>query len=139
VVTGNYWDGYAGRYPKTWVFDLHGLQYGPVEWGQFMHDAGHTSLYSQPSPAPTGPPLEPRVVPYPNPVRLGGTVRFRIGSLPSAAYADIFDTAGRLIRRQLDPSSTDGWNLRTGAGALVRSGIYVIRVASHTGRIAVMR
>jgi subtilisin family serine protease len=54
IVTGNYWDGYAGFYDKVWVYDLHGpAPYGPVEWGQFMGGPSHHGRY-EPTPVSDG-------------------------------------------------------------------------------------
>jgi uncharacterized repeat protein (TIGR01451 family) len=49
VVAGDYWDGIPGYYEKVWVYDLHGADYGPTEWGQFGGGPRHQSLYPTPT------------------------------------------------------------------------------------------
>lgn len=48
AVKGSAWDGVPGERPSLWLFDLGGGAHGPVEWGQFMHDAAHTGTYRRP-------------------------------------------------------------------------------------------
>jgi hypothetical protein len=48
VVRGSPWDGFSGAKPTIWVYDLGGAAYGPVHWGQFMHDSRHTGRYMRP-------------------------------------------------------------------------------------------
>ena len=52
IITGSYWNGTSGNYGKVWTFDIDkdsvGIVDGPVQWGQFGHDAQHTGLYTVP-------------------------------------------------------------------------------------------
>jgi ELWxxDGT repeat protein len=50
AVAGSYGQ-YAGYYDALFVYDLGGGAGGPIEWGQYMHDARHQGRYG----APTGP------------------------------------------------------------------------------------
>jgi hypothetical protein len=60
VVLGSAWSGFSGLYNKVWVYDLHGSNYGGIEWGQFGGNAAHTNHYGPlPPPPPPGPPPPP--------------------------------------------------------------------------------
>ena len=48
VVSGSYWSGTSGTYPKVWVYDLGGGAHGPIQWGQFMGGPRHQGRYGQP-------------------------------------------------------------------------------------------
>jgi hypothetical protein len=48
IVSGSFWNGVTGTYPKVWVYDLGGGTHGPVQWGQFMGGPRHQGRYGQP-------------------------------------------------------------------------------------------
>src|SRR5262249_10099499 len=125
IVTSAYWGRTPGSYPKVWAFDLHGSNYGAVEWGQFMHDAQHTGTYSTPAPAAVPAGLKPFFV-YPNPVTVGRVLHFHVEQLSTPTEMAVYDASGRLVRRHLDPRSSRGWDLRDDAGHSVSSGVYFV-------------
>jgi hypothetical protein len=130
LVSGSYWNGVPGSYAKCWAFDLHGLSYGGIEWGQFMHDAGHTGVYGPPS----GVAVEDvgtsrqstRLMVIPNPARAGERLVISGGvAAESGATVEIFDVHGRLLRRLGGPSAAV-WNGRDEVGRALPPGAYFL-------------
>ncbi len=87
IITGSYWNGVPGNYDKVWAFDIDrdsaNITDGPIEWGQFNHDAQHTGTYTSPL---TGITSHNNNVPakfrleqnYPNPFNPNTKIRFNI-------------------------------------------------------------
>jgi hypothetical protein len=142
-VTGSYWDGTPGSYPKCWAFDLHATNYTGVLWSQFMHDEAHTGsplgpLASEVALSDPAGSISPGVLRiHPNPCLLGR--RIEIGSPTGIAGAvRIYDSAGRLVRA-LDPAAGATWDGRDAEAKPVASGAYVLRTRRQVGRVVVVR
>jgi hypothetical protein len=53
IVGGSSWSGQPGTAPGLWVYDVGGPSTGGrIEWGQFMHNGGHSGAY-RPADCPT--------------------------------------------------------------------------------------
>jgi len=96
----------------------------------------------------TGPEGRLPVLVTPNPMNPGGTLTF-VTSAPGRVRIDLYDAAGRRVRRLLDePVLPPGYHdvpvdARADGGAPLASGIYYFRIeaaeGSRAGRIAVVR
>jgi FG-GAP-like repeat/PASTA domain len=72
IVASSAWTGDPGLYDKVWMYDLHGSNYAPSEWGQFGRDPRHSNHYithipPPPPPPPPAPPPPPTPPPPPAP------------------------------------------------------------------------
>ena len=72
---------------------------------------------------------------FPNPAR--GKIVFNIGLVKDAEFLEIFDCAGRFIRRLTIPNnqtggSTVSWNGKDKKGSCVQSGVYFAKLGSRT-------
>jgi hypothetical protein len=87
------------------------------------------------------PPIAPRVVVHPNPLRVGESVRIELPS-SEPATADLFDLRGRRVRgwARLDPAVWDG---TLDSGRPASPGVYFLRVRwgalDQTVRLVVLR
>jgi hypothetical protein len=84
----------------------------------------------------------------PNPVPNGGSVAL-FYTIPRAGHVsvDVYDAAGRLVRRVHDANSAAtgilAWDTRDDAGTAVAAGVYFARLTTETGsetnRVVVLR
>lgn len=141
IVCGSFWDGYSGLYPKVWAFDLGGSRYGGIEWGQFMHDAGHTGFHPGSSTVSVPPtvPAGRSFAAWPNPARVGSAITFSIAeTVPNGAAVAIHDVQGRRLRT-LAADRRIAWDGRDAAGVPATAGVYVVRLGSETLRLVMVR
>jgi len=121
---------------------------GPLDVGLAPFDI----VFDAPDNLVTGVPPEVAVdtrlsAPWPNPSRSGVQLDLRLGA-PARIEAEVFDLAGRNVRRLIDEVATVGarvisWDLHDQGGARVAAGIYLLRIAvdgrSSVRRVAVLR
>jgi hypothetical protein len=83
----------------------------------------------------------------PNPTRGGSAIRFLLPH-PSRAVVEVYDLAGRLVKRVSDGPFSPGeheivWDGRGAGGAAVPSGVYFVRLQARegvrTGRLVLVR
>lgn len=91
------------------------------------------------------------VAAYPNPARTRSTLRYRLSQVAESVTVEIFDTAGRRVRRLQGPTSVGrqavSWDLTSRRGRRVRNGVYLARISARSGgqisrkntKIAVLR
>jgi hypothetical protein len=118
---------------RVYLYDLNST--GPIEWGQFAHDARHTSRYGAPL---TRDPYEDRPESVtlwqnaPNPFNPSTVIGYEIG-YPSRVTLMIYDIAGRLVRRLVDTTQEPGryrviWEGKDDRGRAIGSGVYFYRL-----------
>jgi cytochrome c peroxidase len=76
---------------------------------------------------------------WPNPAAGAVLVSFALGS-PAAVRLEVFDAAGRRVRRLAEPGAVPGlrtiaWDGRDEAGEAVARGVYLVRLVSSEGSI----
>ena len=77
----------------------------------------------------------------PNPARTYSLIRYRLNQAANSVRADIYDAAGRRVRRLNGPTTAGlqslRWDLRTRRGRTVRNGIYFVDLrANGAGKTA---
>lgn len=136
LVVGSYWDGVSGTYPKLWAYDLHGPDYGPVAWGQFMHDPWHSGNVGFDAtvgvPDAAGTPVA-RVRVFPNIARAGQRVRI---DAPVDARVEILDLRGRRLFRAPQPGAIE-WTAPAGRAA--GAGLVLVRAGGSTAKLWLVR
>jgi hypothetical protein len=144
IVTGCYWDGTTGDHPKVWAFDLQGETYGGIEWGQFMHDEGHTGNYfGDPWVSVVGEggladALQTGAIRVsPNPARVGSRITLG-GPVEQGSPIMVYSAGGRLVR-VLDSDHDLIWEGRDQNGNQVPPGAYFVRSGISSGRAIVIR
>ncbi len=146
IITGSYWNGTTGNFPKCWVYDLEGSNYGPIAWGQFMHDAAHTGSlpradYSTTNDSDLSLPLaEPGLLLWPNPARSGIEIKLlRPRKTRSAAETiKIYGPGGNLIRT-FKMTNHLIWDGRDHFGNRVAAGMYFIQAGELMDRAILVR
>jgi hypothetical protein len=121
----------------VWVDKLTGAVWIGTSTGLSRFDPAYVAPPPEPLPA-----LEVRV--YPNPALLTGAgLYLRLAGNASAYTGAVYDAGGRRLHRFAGANGSRVWDGRDASGALVRPGIYFVRVESgglaRTVRVALLR